>query len=678
MLMKLTPAQFEARIREQAQSRGKSSRSLPASGRLFRQVRVEREWINEEARTIEVSFSSEEPVRHWWGTEVLDHAKKSVRLERLNNAGAVLVDHNTREQVGVVEKAWIAERRGRALLRYGNSPRAEQEWQDIKGGIRCHISVGYEYHSMVLESSDKEAGDTYRCDDWEPLEISTVSIPADVTVGVGRSADGSEDPVGRGHEGGDEVMEKCAVCGLLPAECRCSGGGTRQVAVPPAASAPPAPEINAGHEREQATTGERDRVSQILALGEKFNRHEMATQAVRGGTPLEAFRKSMLEELSSGPSPVIRPLRESDGDLGMSGREIQRYSVIKMLRALFDPDDRKAQADAAFEFECSRTFQDKALREGLRKEFRGTSIPPEVLRAPRPSAMASRAFEVGDGDKGGYLVADELRIGSMIEYLWKRIVISPLITQVPNLVGNVLLPKETAEAGAYWIAEDGTATETTGANMFGQVSLVPKTVAIKTAITRKLTIQTSMGVEDWVRRHIGRKFGAEIERVIINGSGAGEPLGILKTTGIGSSTFSGAAVDWDRVVELITDVADANADVGRLAFLTNALVWGQSLRTPKVGSYPVFICDDSNKIAGYPVLVTNHVPKNLGAGANRSALIFGNFEDVFVGTWAGIDLVVDRISSGSGQIIIKGFQDIDVSLGHAESFSAGQDIDAAA
>lgn len=673
MFITLTPAQFKARIRQRLQDVGGDSRTLPSGGRLYRQVRVEREWINEETRTIEVSFSSEEAIPRWWGTEILDHSKKSVRLGRLNNAGAVLVDHDTRQQVGVVEKAWISERRGHAVLRYGTSPRAEQEWTDISSGIRQHISVGYEYHTILLEKSDKETGDTYRISDWEPLEISTVSIPADVTVGVGRSEDGFEGPEGHDDRGGDRVMEKCAVCGQLLAECRCSQGGARQVIVPPAAPVQAAPEINLGQERKQAADGERERVSQINALGSKFERREMADHAVREGVPLEAFRASLLEELKSGPSPVFRPLRETDGDLGMSARDVGRYRVVSLLRALFDPDDRKAQNDAAFEFECSREFQSKALAGGLRKEVRGISIPPEVMRAPR-SAMGSRAFEVGDGDKGGYLVADELRIGSMIEYLWKRIVISPLITQVPGLVGNVLLPKETGEAGAYWIAEDGTATETTGASMFGQVSLVPKTVAIRTAITRKLIIQTSLAVEDWVRRHIGRKFGGEIERVIINGVGAGEPLGILKTTGIGSATFGGAAIDWDHAIELISDVADSNADIGRLAFLTNALVWGQAMRTPKVGAYPMFICED-NKIAGYPLLTTNHVPKTLGAGANRSALIFGNFEDVFVGTWAGIDLIVDRTSSNSGQVIIKGFQEADVALGHAESFSAGQDID---
>ncbi|MCV5839318.1 HK97 family phage prohead protease, partial [Escherichia coli] len=74
----------------------------------------------------------------------------------------------------------------RAVVRFGTSPRAEEIWQDVKDGIRQHVSIGYIVHAMVLESDEDDVR-TYRVTDWEPFELSFVTVPADPSVGVGRS-----------------------------------------------------------------------------------------------------------------------------------------------------------------------------------------------------------------------------------------------------------------------------------------------------------------------------------------------------------------------------------------------------------------------------------------------------------------------------------------------------------
>jgi hypothetical protein len=63
----------------------------------------------------------------------------------------------------------------------------------VLDGIRRNASVGYVIHELVLE---KQEGDlyTYRVTDWEPLEGSLVSIPADPSVGVGRTIDPATGP----------------------------------------------------------------------------------------------------------------------------------------------------------------------------------------------------------------------------------------------------------------------------------------------------------------------------------------------------------------------------------------------------------------------------------------------------------------------------------------------------
>ena len=158
-------------------------------GKSFkRDFTFKREAVDEEKRTVEVAFSSEKPVLRWFGKEILDQSPSSVRLERLNNGGAVLVDHRTSDHVGVIESARIDDDKvGRAILRFGRSQRADEIFKDVVDGIRSLVSFMYIMHDLRLESSSDDEEDIYRSTDWEPLEISIVSIPADETVGVGRS-----------------------------------------------------------------------------------------------------------------------------------------------------------------------------------------------------------------------------------------------------------------------------------------------------------------------------------------------------------------------------------------------------------------------------------------------------------------------------------------------------------
>lgn len=135
-----------------------------------------------------LSFSSETVVDRWFGGEILDHTPTSIRLGRLQEGGALLVEHDRSDHVGVIESVEIgADRIGRAMVRFGKSARAEEIFQDVIDGVRKWVSTTYRVHSMVLESKSDD-GETYRVMDWEPVEISIVSIPADPSVGVARDA----------------------------------------------------------------------------------------------------------------------------------------------------------------------------------------------------------------------------------------------------------------------------------------------------------------------------------------------------------------------------------------------------------------------------------------------------------------------------------------------------------
>lgn len=150
----------------------------------FRTLDIRSGNINEDDRTVEVSFSSEEPVERYFGTEILDHNPESVDLSRLNNKAAVLEDHEG-SQVGVVLGAKIENGRGLAKLKFSKVGRGAEIWQDIVDGIRSNISFGYQLRNLTRVKDAEEP--TYRSMDWLPFEISVVSTPADATIGIGRS-----------------------------------------------------------------------------------------------------------------------------------------------------------------------------------------------------------------------------------------------------------------------------------------------------------------------------------------------------------------------------------------------------------------------------------------------------------------------------------------------------------
>ena len=151
-----------------------------------RSIAADNEVVDQATRRVKIAVSSEAPVERSFGIEILDHNEGSVDLSFLNSGRApLLLDHDPTKQIGVIESANLdgSARRLRATVRFGKNGLAEEVFGDVTDGIRGNISVGYQINKM-----DKEGRETYRATSWTPMEVSVVSIPADRTVGVGRSA----------------------------------------------------------------------------------------------------------------------------------------------------------------------------------------------------------------------------------------------------------------------------------------------------------------------------------------------------------------------------------------------------------------------------------------------------------------------------------------------------------
>lgn len=407
----------------------------------------------------------------------------------------------------------------------------------------------------------------------------------------------------------------------------------------------------------RGTDVERARTRSIAELGKQYGKPELASQYIVDGKSSEDFQRALLADFATERAKKPLAEQEQDANIGMDQRDLQRYSLMKVVRALANPNDAAAQRAAAFEIECSMVAQRQ-----YGKEAKGILIPSDVL---------GRAFNAGGAantptgaTSGANLVGTELMSGSFIEMLRKRTTIMQLATTMAGLVGNVDIPKQTGGATAYWVGEGVDATE--DSPTVGQVSLSPKTVAAYSDITRKLAMQSTPDAENIVVGDLRKAMSQAIDYAGWYGTGAdGQPKGIKNYTGINAADFAGVNPTFAELVNMESLIAADNADVDRMAYVMNAMMRGHCKTTPKFGAgTEATIWEQGGTVNGYRSEITNQIV--------TGDVFFGNFADLVVALWGGLDLTVDPYSlSKSGGLRLVVFQDVDFVLRRVESVCYG-------
>lgn len=617
----------------------------------------------EEDRRVEFALSSEDPVERWFGPEVLVHTKKAIDLEFMASGRApLLLQHDHDVQIGVVEKVTLGkDRKLRALARFSKSAKASEVLADIRDGIRVNVSVGYRIRDIEVIRDDDENIEEVRVIDWYPFEASIVSVPADISVGVGRAHNLENHQSQRTVTMPDQIPAQTVDVARVAREAaNHAAEQARQEAEARAAEAA----TTAAARAEEVAQARQTEVADIMELGARFDMSAEARAHVDAGGSLSVFRGLVLDK--QGDDTPLAPSQ----NIGMSEREIGRFSVIRLLRASTRGADRSALDAASFELEACA-----AAAENSTSQRNGMTLPAEVMDNWLTPAM-QRAMGVVPQDQVRTLLAGtdtaliptEHRSQSFIELLRTNAVLMQAGMRVlSDLSGNVDIPRQSVASTITWIsAEHGDSTDSEP--QYDTVSLTPKDVSVSVPISRRMRQQSSPAIEALVRMDILMGMALAIDLAGIEGSGAaGQPTGVLNTAGVNAPTsFAAVNPTWAEVVAMETAVADDNALMGSLAYIGRTNMRGALKTTLKDPGSGQFVMPEAGTLNGYPYLASNQI--------TDGNLYFGNWNDLLMGMWSGLDLVFDDATlAAKNGLYIRAFQTVDFAVRHAESFAFNND-----
>jgi HK97 family phage major capsid protein len=614
------------------------------------------------ARRVELSFSSEQPYERWWGIEILDHEASSMRLGRLSGGDhPLLVNHDPDRQVGVIEQATLGgDRKGRSVVRFGQGAYASEIWQDVQDNIRSLVSVGYIIHRAKLIESDgereltgaelmqrmqspgrREGGDAktpvYRIIDWEPYEVSIVSIPADTSVGVGRAA----------------IIEPQDEANAAPARHKDIIVSTDNTV----------PVVDIGAAEQAARKSEAARITEIISVGEQFAKHggqDLASRAVREGKDLKWLTDELLKRMASQPS-------ECGPNIGMTSAEVKRYSVSRAITGLLRTarNDQNAWKGAEFERDCH------LATEGVSGEAKngGILVPFDVQHARGMPWQEQRDLTTTPGSAGGYLVSTTNQPQSFIELLRNSArVIAAGVTVLPGLKDNITIPKQSGASTLYWLSTE--ATPITESNLsFGQIAMSPKNAGAYVEISQQLLMQSGPAADMLVWQDFAKVAALGVDTAVLNGSGSsGEPLGLLNTGGLGS--VSGSTLGYAGCVEFQTDVATANALSNSFKYLTTPVVAGLLMGRSRFTNTDTPVWTGSvldGVVAGFPALASTNVPS--------ATVVAGDFSQILLGEWGTLELALNPYANFAAGIVgLRLWLSIDVAVRQATAFSVATSV----
>ena len=409
---------------------------------------------------------------------------------------------------------------------------------------------------------------------------------------------------------------------------------------------------------------EHEKHTRLHELGVAVTERDLTADELTEQKSLKADLDGLREQLMAVERSLeVGPFSANiNDDVGLSAKEKREYSLMKIVKAK-QPHAPKADIDAAgLEFEASDAIADK-----LGVAPRGVYLPREIMgggAAPAMTAQHDQSVDVYS--RGGALVGVDFRPQDLIPLLRNKMVLTQLGARyLDGLQGDVLIPEHTEGGSAGWVSvEGGTLTETNQA--IGQIAMTPRTFGCYTDFTRQLAIQSSVGIEQFIRDDLTQAMALEMDRAAFHGTGAnGQPLGLTNVTG--TNTFNidpDGKPTRDDVIDMSKSLALDNALVPDVAFVTEPNVYFEMMKVAVDTGSGQFLLTEGGTTLGKRVIQSNQIETN--------KLILGNWSDLLVGRWGTFEMLVDPLTQAKNTITrLYFYQSCDIVVRRKESFCIG-------
>jgi hypothetical protein len=647
----LTPAQREQAMQQRGEIPTVFYRDMVIA------VDAERMATRAEGETrIPVAISSEKPVLRydWWTDEkyyeVLDHAPGSIDLSYARDGLPFLFEHSRWDQRGILEEITVGDdRKLRGMLRLSRTQAGQDLGLDVTDGIRKKVSVGYSKGDQYEQTAAEQEGGipTRRYTRWTPMEASTVSIPADYDVGVGRSAGGAAPattpPAPNAAQRAEDTAMHTATGGPATGATGTATGG-----------APPAGSGSTG------TGSGRDLRADMLAIIRMCRANGVGENDERGylerGLNPDEVARAILEARGATIKPIptgYQPI------LDLPRTDQKEFVIGRALVALVTGNWKEAGYERAIS---------DALSEKLGRGTQGFFVPTHEL-------MGRTALSAGGSTTGQKSVFTEP--GGFIELLRNTSVImrqNPLV--LSGLQGNIALVRQSASGSAAWYAELPGADYTESNLQLDLVTMSPKIVADTQAYSKLLAIQSYLVVDQLVRSDLGQNVALKYDRGCLHDTGAANSItGLYSLAGV-NAVAMGGAITYAKVVDMETAVEAANAALGGMAYITTPEIKGKAKLTQLfagTNGAPLWTGPAENgEMNGYRAMASNQVLKNLGGGTNEHGIVFGAFTQAIVADWGAVDVTVDMTTRARQSLInVTAVWFADFNTRHPEAFAKG-------
>ena len=567
-------------------------------------------------QSVRMSVSSEAPVLSYvyfngemqLAYEILDHAPGSVDMSRCKD-GLVILDTHGGDQIGLLSVE-LADRKMGGLVEFCTGARAQEIRQDAVRKLRRNTSVGYRVDADSYRLEGEQDGiPVVRAMSWMPYEASFVPVPADPGVGVGR-AEAEVNKQIAGQSGKEtKKMEPKEMAGLF---ARAAKFG-----------------IDAEKVQELIDDGKGRAELDAMIVEKQAKDAEIAKKDA------EACRKEIEALKARKPEAAQATKADIEAPAVVIGKD-RKYSVMNVLRNLAGE-----KSDVGFEMEIS---QELGRQRG--KTPKGVIIPF--------SALSQRDLSVSGTSSA--TVATYLDSANFIDLLRTKYVIGQAgVTFMPGVVGNLSIPKMSAGATAYHVAEGSDVTESTPtlANVTGS----PHTIGALVDVTRRMLEQSTPAIEALVRTEIEERLMRGVQIAVFAGSGeSGQPSAITTATGINNPSISVAgAPTYAEILNFPGSIMADNAEADGQKFIMTAKVWAKLAATLVGEDGARTVLDPVSKTCiGFPYFTTEDVPAN--------SLWFGDWSTVVVPFWGnGVEIASDNAKLfASGGITLRALLDYDV------------------